>query len=82
MELTGTVVLVQPPELQATLAGSTLILTAPDAASYFTLHSATNLTPPVLWTPATNTVVLTNNQWRVTLPAATNGHRFYRLQAP
>ena len=82
LELTGTVVLAQPPELQATLSGFSLILTAPDAASYFTLHSATNLAPPVVWTPDAGTAVLSNNQWRVTLPAATNGQRFYRLQAP
>ncbi len=82
LELTGTVVLAQPPELSATLAGSSLVLTAPDTANYFTLHSATNLAPPVVWTLATNTVVFSNNQWRVTLPAATNGQRFYRLQSP
>ncbi len=81
-ELTGTVLFAQPPELQATLAGSSLILTAPGDASYFTLHSATNLAPPVVWTPDTNTSVLTNNQWRVTLPVGTNGQRFYRLQTP
>ena len=82
LELTGTVVLTEPPDLSATFTGTNLVLTATDAASYFTLHSATNLAPPVTWTPATNTVVLTNSQWRVTLSAATNGQRFYRLQSP
>ena len=81
-ELTSTVILAQPPELQATLDGSSLVLTAPADATYFTLHSATNLAPPAVWTPATNTAVFSNNQWRVTLPAATNGQRFYRLQSP
>lgn len=80
-ELTGTVTLAQAPKLQATLAGSTLILTAPGDAAFFTLHSATNLTLPVVWTPDPSTAVLSNNQWRVTLPVGTNGQRFYRLQS-
>jgi hypothetical protein len=79
-ELTGTVVLAQAPELQAILAGSSLLLIAPADATYFTLHSATNLTPPVNWIPATNTAVLTNNQWCVTMPVPTNGLHFFRLQ--
>jgi autotransporter-associated beta strand protein len=81
LELTGTVLLPQPPELRAVIAGSSLVLTAPDTASYFTLHSTTNLAPPVIWTPATNTAVFTSNQWRVTVPVPTNGQRFFRLQA-
>ena len=80
-ELIGIVVLPQPPELNATLAGSSLVLTAPDTAAYFRLFSATNLTPPVVWTSDAATAVLTNGQWRVTITAATNGQRFYRLEA-
>jgi hypothetical protein len=79
-ELTGTVLLAQPPELQATLDGSSLQLTADDDATWFTLYSATNLAPPVNWLLDTNTAVFTNNQWHVTLPVPTNGQRFFRLQ--
>ena len=82
LELTGTLILAELPELQATIAGSSLVLTAPDTASYFRLFSATNLMPPVVWTTEATTAVLSNSQWRVTLPAATNGQRFYRLQSP
>jgi hypothetical protein len=82
LELTGTVILAELPELQATIAGSSLVLTAPDTAAYFRLFSATNLMPPVVWTPDATAAVLSNSQWRVTLPAATNGQRFYRLQSP
>ena len=39
-----------------------------------------NLTPPVTWVPVTNTPVLSNNQWMVTLPTGTNNSGFYRLQ--
>jgi hypothetical protein len=80
MELTGTVLLTQPPELQAALSGSSLLLTAPAEATYFKLYSATDFTPPVNWILATNSAVLTNNQWRVTMPVPTNGQRFFRLQ--
>ena len=80
--LSGLLAFPAAPALQATLAGSSLILTAPADAVWFTLSSATNLTPPVVWTPDAATAVLTNNLWRVTLPAATNGQRFYRLQSP
>ena len=80
MELTGTVLLAQPPELQAALSGSSLLLTAAAEATYFQLYSATDFTPPVNWILATNTAVLTNNQWRVTMPIPTNGQRFFRLQ--
>jgi hypothetical protein len=32
--------------------------------------------------PLTNEPVFSNSEWRVTLSAATNGQRFYRLQSP
>ena len=82
LELTGTVILAEPPELEATLIGSSVVLTAPDTAAYFRLFSATNLTTPVVWTPDTTTAVISNSLWRVTLPVATNGQRFFRLQTP
>ena len=81
-ELAGLVVLGQPPELRATLAGSSLSLTAPEDATYFSLHSATNLAPPVNWIPDNTPAILSSNQWRVTLPVPTNGARFYWLRAP
>lgn len=80
--LSGLPALPAAPALQAALAGSSLILTAPGTAAYFRLFSATNLMPPVVWTPDAGTAVLSNNHWRVTLPVATNGSRFYRLQSP
>jgi autotransporter-associated beta strand protein len=80
LELTGTVLLAQTPELQATLSGSSLLLSAPAEAAYFKLYSATDFTPPVYWIPATNTAVLTNNQWHLTMPVPTNGQCFFRLQ--
>ena len=65
--------------LRARQSGPDLVLTAPTDANYFSLHAATNLTPPVLWSPLTNTPQFFGNEWRVTLPVTTNGQQFYRL---
>lgn len=81
-ELTGTVRVLAQPSLAFAPAPGALQLAWPADAAYFPLHSATNLTPPVAWTPLTNAPVLTNNQWRVTLPAPTQGQRYFRLQSP
>jgi autotransporter-associated beta strand protein len=81
-ELTGTVVIPALPALSIASSPGGLTLSAPADASYFTIASATNLTPPVAWTPLTSAPYLVSNEWRVTLPAATNGHRFFRLQTP
>jgi len=47
----------------------------------YALYSATNLTPPITWTPCGAQPVWTNNQWQVTLPAGNAGVLFYRLQS-
>jgi hypothetical protein len=62
-------------------AGSMTLMASPDAA-YYQLYMATNLTPPALWNTVSNQPSASDNQWSVTLPAATNVARFYRLQAP
>jgi autotransporter-associated beta strand protein len=81
-EMTGTLFIPPPPSLSIANSPGGLTLSSSADAGYFTVTSTTNLTPPVVWTPLTNAATLTNNEWRVTLPAATNGQRFYRLQAP
>lgn len=80
-ELAGEAVLNAPPALTITDRGDTLDLAGPAEAGYFVLYSASNLTPPVLWTYATNTPVLSNGVWNLNLPAASDGIRFFRLQA-
>ena len=81
-ELTGGALITAQPWLAADFSGNLPALVWPLEAAYFTLATTTNLTPPVAWSAVTNAVVLTNNQWRVTLPATTNGQRFFRLQSP
>ena len=81
-ELSGVARLSDPPAVNATQSAANFTVMWPAEGSYFTLHCATNFAAPVTWARVTNAAILSNNQWRVTLPLATNGSRFYRLQAP
>ena len=71
---------------------STVVIGAAPAAGSLTLSwpaslntnftsalSATNLNPPVFWTPVPGAPALLNQQWKLAVPA-TNAARFYRLQ--
>jgi len=69
-----------PPALSATLQRDTLTLTWPAANGDFQLYTTTDLAPPAVWTPATNTPLFTNNQITVPLTPAPEENRFYRLQ--
>jgi len=61
--------------------GSGVALSWPASGVGFELLAATNLTPPVVWTPATNQPVFTNNQWQILLPVGSDNNRFYRLES-
>ena len=65
---------------QPRLTASTAWLSWPEDAALYSLHTTTNLTPPVAWTLVTNAPALSNGQWLVPMPPATNGSRFFRLQ--
>jgi hypothetical protein len=81
-ELTGTVLLTAQPSLRAEFNRGQPQLVWPADAGWFTLQTATNLAPPVLWQPAPDLPVLLDGQWTVPLTNATGGARFYRLLAP
>ena len=75
---------VSPPPLRLSVGPSSnrsIILTAPAAAAGFRLYAATNLQPPVVWFPVTNTPTLSNTQWSMTLPVVPGSARWFRLQA-
>ena len=44
------------------------------------LYYTPDLTSPVVWTLITNTPVLSNGQWTITLPTDTNSKGFYQLR--
>ncbi len=69
------------PALSVGWAGSQLQLAWPAWASSYTLYSATNLSPPIMWEPASVDRESTNDQVTATLEV-TDGAKFFRLEAP
>ena len=69
------------PSLEAALAGGVLTLRWPAWAPGYALRSATNLAPPVAWTPVTNAVSHLGGAFSVALPTGAS-RRFFQLQSP
>ena len=63
-------------------SGANLVTLSWPNDSIFTLFVATDLTPPVQWTPVATPPVLSNRLWHVALPTSAGATRFYRLQIP
>jgi len=70
-----------PPSVTLNASGGQLTLSWPAWASPLVLHQTTNLTPPVAWTPVTNTPAIWNDSLLLTLPAVEE-KTFFRLQTP
>jgi hypothetical protein len=60
---------------------SSLRLTWPGWANDWELYFTLNLTPPIIWSPVTNTVTNTNGQFVVELPLGSDAG-FFRLRSP
>ena len=73
--------LIQAPQMNfQALGGGNLQITWPVEATGYALYYATNLTPPVVWTPVTSPVpAQSGNQMSITVSNAF-GTVFYRLQ--
>jgi hypothetical protein len=56
-------------------------LSWPGSGVGFKLFAATNLDPPVVWTPIAGDPMLTNNRWQISLPTDDNHVHFYRLKS-
>jgi hypothetical protein len=73
---------VSMPSIQASLSSGSLNLSWPEATGAgFVLQSATNMTPPVLWSNVVATVTANAGTLSVSLPA-TNAQSFFRLKLP
>ncbi len=59
-----------------------IAFTWPTWGSNCSLYAATNLAPPVLWSPVTNPVTSQGGSNTVTAPVDTTGNRFFRLRTP
>jgi CotH protein/Big-like domain-containing protein/chitobiase/beta-hexosaminidase-like protein/lamin tail-like protein len=70
------------PTLSLTRAGANLTLSWPTNSANYGLYRTTNLITPVVWLQVTNTPVLSNGQWTLSLVPAVTGATFYRLQTP
>lgn len=71
-----------PVLLPAGVIGGQFTFAWPGWAAGYALQTATNLTPPIAWQPATNAPILSNGLWRVTAPVAGAGQRVWRLWRP
>ena len=80
--LEATFTLAGQPTLTAQSRPGLVALTWPSESGFFTLWTATNLTPPTHWTVSTNAAVFSNNVWCVLLSDTSAPVRFLRLQAP
>ncbi len=80
--VTLTIVAATQPALETQWSAPSLVLSWPDWASAYSLHSTTNLTPPAIWLPVTNSPVLNSGKWSVALPVSSGGNQFFRLMWP
>ena len=81
-DVTLTILAAPQPALETQWTAPTLTLSWPDWASAYSLRSATNLTPPAIWSSVTNSPVLNSNKWNVALPTSSSGNQFFRLMWP
>ena len=66
------------PELSVALSGGNAVLSWPTFATGYQIHTASNLVPPVEWSPLSNAVINCGTNFCVTVPI--NGPRaFFRL---
>ncbi len=68
--------------IQMAAPGTSALLTWTNTATGYVLRMTDSLTPPITWSPVTNTVVPTSGQWVVTVPVEGVPARFYRLDLP
>jgi predicted alpha-1,6-mannanase (GH76 family) len=69
------------PEMGVVIGGDVVTVSWPEWASDWVLLATTNLSPPVAWTPVTNTPIQAGNIYTLSLPMDSQ-NRFYRLAAP
>ena len=71
----------QVPSLSVASGAGGLVLSWPASGVGFAVGSATNLAPPVRWTPIPSSPSLLNSRWQLILPTDSFSTWFYRLQS-
>ena len=79
LELTADAIISQPPELTIERTRNTVVLTWPSDASYFKPFGALDVTPPIAWSPLTNTPVLSGSTFILRLPIAPETDQYFIL---
>jgi predicted alpha-1,6-mannanase (GH76 family) len=69
------------PSVEMSVSANALVINWPAWANDWTLYCASNLTPPVVWTPVTNLTGVSNSVFNVTLPISSQ-NQFFRLTSP
>jgi len=69
------------PSLSILPLAAGLSLNWPASGVGFALYRATNLNPPVVWSPATNQPELVNARWQILLNSDNSETRFFRIQS-
>lgn len=72
---------VEFPPLSTFVAGNTLVIAWPAEATAYSLESATNLTPPAIWTPVTVPPPVIIGGQKVITNIIGPGSKFFRLRA-
>ena len=78
---TRSTIIRQAPPLSITTTVAGLLLAWAGSSIGFSLYSATNLTPPVLWDRLTNSSALINGEWQALVATNNARTRFFRLQS-
>src|SRR4030095_13559655 len=81
MENAGVGKLRPAPDLTIQQTNGLISLQWPAWASSYSVYTATNLTPPVVWERSTTDPILSNNVRRLSFPTEAKGSRFFRLQS-
>ena len=68
-------------KLSLSQSGTNLVLSWPLAPAGFRLVSTASLSPPIVWTTASATIAISNDQNVAVIPPSANG-QFFRLQRP
>jgi hypothetical protein len=69
------------PNLAIAASGGSVALGWPASPRMYRLLSATNLNPPIVWSPESG-AALSNGLWNFAAPIGSNGARFFKLQYP
>ena len=79
--LVATLTILPPPAMDIQRSGSSIALSWPATAGEFAAQQTTNLAPPIVWRPVTNSPALAGGRYTLNITPG-SGNVFYRLIFP